>query len=104
MAEDTLSDEELDEIYRQMVDSFIDRANEMAETNSPENVGMALLYAASRYNAHVVSQHSETVEDYEQELPRARDFFRAQYQRMLDENLDDYKRIYEKYGNFMRRQ
>ena len=104
MTEDTLSDEELDEIYRKMVDSFIDRANEMAETNSPENVGMALLYAASRYNAHVVSQHAETVQAYEQEIPKAREFFQSQYQRMLDENLDDYKRVYEKYGNFMRRQ
>ena len=28
MAEDTLSDEELDEIYRRMIDLFIDRANE----------------------------------------------------------------------------
>ena len=104
MAEETLSDEELDEIYRRMVDSFIDRANEMAENNSPENVGMALLYAASRYNAHVVSQHAEDEESYQKELPRAREFFTGQYQRMLDENLEDYKSIYGKYSNFMRRQ
>lgn len=104
MADETLSDEELDEIYRQMVDSFIDRANELAETNSAENVGMALLYAASRFNAHVVSQHAETPDIYEQEVPKAREFFCAQYQRMLDENLEDYKSIYSKYANFMRRQ
>ena len=104
MAEETLSDEELDEIYRQMVDSFIDRANELAESNSVENVGMALLYAASRYNAHVVSQHAETAEAYDQEVPKAREFFRSQYHRMLDENLEDYKSIYNKYANFMRRQ
>ena len=104
MADETLSDEELDEIYRAMVDSFIDRANELAEDNSIENVGMALLYAASRYNAHVVSQHAEDVAAYEKEIPRARDYFQGQYQRMLDENLEDYKSIYSKYANFMRRQ
>lgn len=104
MADETLSDEELDEIYRAMVDSFIDRANELAEHNSVENVGMALLYAASRYNAHVVSQHAEDEKAYEKELPRAREFFTGQYQRMLDENLEDYKSIYGKYSNFMRRQ
>jgi hypothetical protein len=104
MADETLSDEELDEIYRGMVDSFIDRANELAETNSAENVGMALLYAASRFNAHVVSQHSETPESYEKELPRAREFFCNQYQTMLDENLEDYKSVFSKYANFMRRQ
>ena len=104
MADETLSDEELDEIYRRMVDSFIDRANELAETNSAENVGMALLYAASRFNAHVVSQHTETTEDYEKDIPRAREFFCGQYQRMLDENLEDYKSVFIKYANFMRRQ
>jgi len=104
MADETLSDEELDAIYRGMVDSFIDRANELAETNSAENVGMAMLYAAARFNAHVVSQHAETAQDYERDLPKAREFFRDQYQRMLDENLEDYKSVYSKYANFMRRQ
>jgi hypothetical protein len=104
MAEETLSDEELDEIYRRMVDSFIDQANEMAESNSAENVGMALLYAASRYNAHVVSQHAENEDAYVKELPSAREFFNEQYQRMLDENLEDYKSIFSKYASFTRRQ
>ena len=104
MADETISDDELDEIYRRMVDLFIDRANEMAETNSPENVGMALLYAASRYNAHVVSHQAETLEDYERDIPRAREFFHAQYEQMLDENLEDYKLNYTKYSNFIRKQ
>jgi hypothetical protein len=104
MADETISDDELDEIYRRMVDMFIDRANEMAETNSPENVGMALLYAASRYNAHVVSSHAETLEDYERDIPKAREFFHAQYEQMLDENLEDYKLNYTKYSNFIRKQ
>ncbi len=104
MADETISDDELDEIYRRMVDLFIDRANEMAETNSPENVGMALLYAASRYNAHVVSDHAETLEDYERDISRAREFFHTQYEQMLDENLEDYKLNYTKYSNFIRKQ
>lgn len=104
MTDENLSDEELDEILRQMADSFIDRANELAESNSRENVSMALLYAASRYNAHVVSQHSEDEASYAKDIPRAREFFSEQYLRMLDENLEDYKRVYGKYANLMRRQ
>jgi hypothetical protein len=104
MADESISDDELDEVYRRMVDLFIDRANELAETNSPENVGMALLYAASRYNAHVVSQHAETTEDYERDIPRAREFFHAQYQQMLDENLEDYKMAYTRYSDFVKKQ
>lgn len=104
MADDSISDEELDEIYRRMIDLFIDRANEFAETNSQENVGLALLYAAARYNAHVVSQHANTLEDYEKDLPRARSFFRGQYQEMLDENLEDYKTTFTRYANFIKKQ
>ena len=104
MADEPISDEELDEVYRGMVDIFIDRANELAETNSPENVGMALLYAASRFNAHVVSQHAETLEDYERDLTRAQEFFVNQYQNMLDENLEDYRQVYTRYAHLLKKQ
>ena len=103
MTDDTIDDDELDAVYRHMVDLFVDRANELAEENSPENVGMALLYAASRFNAHVVSQHAESLEGYEQDLPKARDFFVSQYQQMLDENLEDYKQVYSKYAQFLKK-
>ncbi|MCP4876567.1 MAG: DUF3144 domain-containing protein [Gammaproteobacteria bacterium] len=104
MVDESISDEELDAVYRRMVDLFIDRANELTENNSPENVGMALLYAASRFNAHVVSQHAETLESYERDQAKAQDFFVAQYQQMLDENLEDYKQVYTKYANFIKKQ
>jgi len=63
MAQDSISEEEVDALYRNMIDAFIDHANELAEQNSPENVGMALLFAASRFNAFVVSQHAENIGD-----------------------------------------
>ena len=53
--EDVISDEELDKRYRELIDSFIDHANELSAHNSIENVGLALLFAASRFNAYVVS-------------------------------------------------
>ena len=104
MADDTITDDELDATYRRMVDLFIDQANELAEDNSPENVGMAMLFAASRFNAHVVSQHAQTLEEYERDLAKAREFFLAQYQQMLDENLEDYKQVYSKYAQFLKKQ
>lgn len=105
MSEDVVSDEgisndELDKRYREMIDTFIDQANIHAENNSPENVGMALLFAASRFNAFVVSQHAESLPDFEKDTAKARSFFSAQYLEMLDENLDDYKKVYQKYSKF----
>lgn len=100
MAEKGLSQEETDVIYRQMIDSFIDQANELAEQNSSENVGMAILFAASRFNAFVVSQHAENLEDFEKDMEKARQFFTSQYKEMLAENLEDYKSVYQKYSKF----
>jgi len=104
MAEESISEDEVDVLYRQMIDSFIDRANELAEQNSPENVGMALLFAASRFNAFVVSQHAENLEDYEKDVAKARQFFVSQYKEMLTENLGDYKKVYQKYHKFTKPQ
>jgi len=104
MADNSLSDDEVDIIYRQMIDSFIDQANEHAEQNSEENVGMALLFAASRFNAFVVSQHAENLEDYEKDMEKAQQFFLSQYQEMLTENLEDYKNTYQKYFKFTKPQ
>jgi len=100
MADQPLSEDEVDAIYRQMIDSFIDSANEFADQNSPENVGMALLYAASRFNAFVVSQHAENLEGFENDIEKAQQFFQSQYQEMLNENFEDYKKTYQKYYKF----
>ena len=99
-SDEGISDQELDKRYREMIDTFIDQANTHAENNSPENVGMALLFAASRFNAFVVSQHAENLPDYEKDTVKARSFFSAQYLEMLDENLEDYKKVYQKYYKF----
>jgi len=102
MSDEVISDEELDVQYRAMIDTFIDQANKHAEQNSPENVGMALLFAASRFNAFVVSQHAGSLSDFEKDLQKAKSFFSTQYLEMLEENLDEYKKVYDRYHQFTR--
>ena len=102
--EEVLDDEELDARYREIIDAFIDQANELAGHNSIENVGMAMLYAASRFNAFVVSEHASSEEAYAADVPKARAFFRSQYQQMLDENLADYQQVFQKYGHLRKPQ
>ncbi len=103
MAEEQLTDEELDANFRAMIDKFIDHANEFAEIESVENVGMALLYAASRFNAFVVSQHSKSLEAYQADTPKAKAFFMKQYEEMLDENLEDYQQVFQQYSHLMKK-
>lgn len=97
--EQALTDEELDQQFRSMVDQFIDQANEFSKVESIENVGMAMLYAASRFNAFVVSQHAKSLEAYQSDTPRAQAFFLKQYQEMLEENLEDYQQVFQKYSH-----
>ncbi len=96
MSDEEVRDEEATEReFRRVADTFIDKANEHLNTVPKENVGMSLLFAAARFNAFVVASHAKTVEKYEAERAQAIEFFQEQYLRMLEENLDDYRRVYE---------
>ena len=88
-------DEATEREFRRVADTFIDRANEHLSTVPKENVGMSLLFAAARFNAFVVASHSKTADKYEADRAKAIEFFTERYLSMLEENLDDYRRVYE---------
>ena len=90
-----MNDENIDHEFRRMADAFIDQANTFIDASAKENVGMALLYAASRFNAFVVASHAPSIHKFDQDRDKAIQFFSSEYVRMLEENLDDYKLIYE---------
>lgn len=99
-----MSDEQLEKQFKVIADKFIDLANKQAETEQVENVSMALLYAASRFNAYVVANNAEHLEKYETDCKTATKFFEGKYRDMLKENLNDYKSVYEpqlKYSHLM---
>lgn len=100
-----MSDEDIDKQFRSMADSFIHLANEHCKTAERENVSMALLYAAARFSAFVVASHAPDLQKYETDRDAAIAFFSGEYKRMLNENLDDYKKIYDesvKYAHLMK--
>jgi len=90
-----MTDEATEREFRRVADAFIDVANEHIESAPKENVGMALLFAASRFNAFVVASHCKTLDRYEADRQRAVEFFTKEYLRMLEENLEDYRRAFE---------
>jgi hypothetical protein len=100
-----MSDEDLNLEFRAIADTFIEVANNHTDKVPVENVGMAMLYAASRFNAFVVSTKTDSLEKYQEDMPKAIDFFLGNYQSMLQENLEDYKRVYDpelKYAHLMK--
>ena len=102
-----MNDDDINTQFRQLADAFIDLANQYSENINSENVGMAMLYATSRYNAFVVASHSESLETYDTDRDKAIEFFTEEYQRMLNENLDDYKKVFDpamKYQHLVKNQ
>jgi isopenicillin N synthase-like dioxygenase len=100
-----MNDEDADKEFRTLVDSFIHLANGHADKTAHENVGMALLYAAARYNAFVVASHAPDLEKFEADRKTAFEFFQNQYKTMLKENLDDHRKFYDadiKYAHLMK--
>ncbi len=99
-----MSEDKLEQQFKKIADEFIDLANKHAQKEHVENVSMALLYAASRFNSYVVANNAENLEKYEDDSKTATEFFEAKYSNMLKENLNDYKSVYEpqlKYSHLM---
>lgn len=102
-----MTEDETDRQFREIADAFIDLANKQAEQAPAENVGMAMLYAASRFNAYVVALHADDLEKYEKDVPEAENYFKQQYGNMLQENIEDYKKVYQpqlKYEHLMKKE
>ncbi|HEY5734869.1 MAG TPA: DUF3144 domain-containing protein [Gammaproteobacteria bacterium] len=100
-----MTEDETDKQFREIADAFIDLANSKKEQTHAENIGMAMLYAVSRFNAYVVAMHADNLEKYEADAPQAKAYFLQQYESMLEENIADYKKIYQpplKYAHLMK--
>ncbi len=90
-----MTEEERNQIYRGMADSFINVANQHAEQQDPFMVSSAFLYAAARFSAFATAVQAKTMDNYEADREPAIEYFTTELRRMLGENLDDYRRVFE---------
>jgi hypothetical protein len=90
-----MSNPEGDKEFRRLVDTFIHLANEHLANAQREHVGMALLYAAARFNSFVVASHVGDLPSFDADRQAAFEFFTREYRRMLTENLDDHRKLLE---------
>ena len=90
-----MNEEQFDEKFKQLADAFIDLANQQSEQAHVDNVGMAFLYAASRFNAYVFASAAKDLEQFEADMDSATGFFEDKYKEMLLLNLNEYKRLHQ---------
>ena len=71
----SLSDEKVNLQFREIADAFIDLANDQSNHFNRENVSLALLYAAARFNAFIVAGHADDATAYDRDRNSAFDYF-----------------------------
>jgi len=90
------------ELFWEIVGEFVDTANELSETHSPDLVGTAMMYALSRYNTYVVARTAKDVDDFIEDRQKALDFFTERFQAMFLENFLDHSKNFEAYLNIQK--
>jgi hypothetical protein len=87
----------LDDAFFDRADAHIQLSNSQAAGAGRDVVSASTLYAAARFNAHVVALGCVSVEEMTADRAGAIEYFVRQYQLMLEENLDDYIRNFGPY-------
>ena len=91
-----MSQEQKNQEFRQLADSFIDVANKHCDSVDNSRVGSAMLFASARFAAFVVASHSRNREQFDAEIDNALAFFSSEFKRMLGENLEEYKSVFSR--------
>lgn len=86
-----------DEQFLQLVDLFINLANEKAQTIDPAIIGPAMLFAASRFNSYMLAGAAGTVERFSEQKEAAVKYYLDQHEKMLRDNLADFETNFESY-------
>ncbi len=90
---------EADEHFFDRADTHIHIANDQTEKADRGKVSASLMYATARFNAWVSAFQAESGEDLLEGKEQIVEYFVEQYRQMLEENLDDYAKNFEKYLN-----
>jgi len=80
-----------------LVDNFIQQANDACDDADPSVVSAALLNAAARFNAFVVATASIDRKEYIDEMDSSLNYLSGRYREFLRENLEDYRENFKVY-------
>jgi len=81
--------------FRQFADTFIDVANKHVDEADSSFVSSSMLYGTARFCSFVVASTCKDAEELEANHQGALEFFTKEFERMLTENLDEYKKAYQ---------
>ena len=92
------NENQTDEQFFQRVDTLIAITNGYIKSEvHPTRVSNSFMFAAARFNAWMVAAGYKNVEEFASEKEKVLTHFTEQYKMMLNENLDDYIKNFDKY-------
>jgi len=90
---------EVDDTFWDRADQFIHLANDFCEQTPRGMVSSSLLYAAARFNSFVVASSTKSANELQHQREAALEYFVEQYRKLLEENLEDQIKNFDKYLN-----
>ena len=91
-----MSEGQRDKQFWELADSFIQLANTHLNEVKPSKVSACALFAASRFNAFVITASAASKEQLIAEKESAIAYFLEQYEKMLRENIDEHLARFDK--------
>lgn len=86
-----------DDIYWELVESFIEKANGDCDQADPGLVSAALLNAAARFNAFVVAFSSIDRKEFTEDIDDTTHYLTGRYKDLLKGHMEDYRANYKTY-------
>ena len=86
-----------DEHFYERADAYIHLANDHMADIGRGKVSASFLYGAARFNVYVAASNCDSKDHMISERQSIRDYYVAEYTKMLEEHLDDYIGNYDGY-------
>ena len=89
-----MSQEDDENVFWDLVESFIQKANDACDDADPGVVSAALLNAAARFNAFVVAHSSLDKNEFAEDVENSVNYLTGRYRDFLKEHMEDYRENY----------
>ena len=83
-----------DDIFWELVETFINNANDACDNADPGIVSAALMNAAARFNAYAVAQSSLDKNEFAEDVEGTTNYLTGRYRDFLKEHMEDYRDNY----------
>jgi signal transduction protein with GAF and PtsI domain len=90
-----MSNQDQDLLLRQLADTFINVANDHAETQDNNIVNTAFMYAAARFCAFVAASRALSLNDFQEKQLQGIEFFTTEFKQMLESNMRNYEKQFQ---------